>query len=95
MLVASASATVTAPSISFVMAVCLTELLDDTSDSFEARLATVLVAYLSEELTSCTEAVFSDALIFVALAWFEASEAAEESLVASEAASFDALEDAD
>ncbi|WP_433971080.1 hypothetical protein [Tunturiibacter lichenicola] len=95
MLVAAASAKVTAPSMLFVIAVCLTELLEDTSDSLAARLATVLVANLSDELTSCLEDEFSDAVIFVALASFDASAAEEASVVASDAASFDALEDAD
>jgi hypothetical protein len=73
MLVASASAKVTAPSTSFVMEELLMEWLDDMSDSFAERLATVLVAKSFDLLTLCVDADFCEALIAVAFDSFEAS----------------------
>jgi len=50
-LVAEASATVTAPSMLFVIAVLLTALLDFVSDALSVRLAVVPVAKLSDVFT--------------------------------------------
>jgi len=74
MLVASASARVTAPSTLFVMREFLTEWSDFVSDLLAERLATVLVAKSFDLLTSCVDAESLEALMVVALALLEASE---------------------